>query len=42
MITECFQSNTTFEKARDQSFQTFMNENSMTPAFIAQYTDQTL
>ena len=42
MIIECFQSNLTFEKARDHSFQTFMNENSMTPAFIAQYTHQTL
>ena len=42
MIIECFQSNLTFEKARYHSFQTFMNENSMTPAFIAQYTHQTL
>lgn len=39
MISNSFQNDMRFQKARDQSFQTFMNSFKQTPAFIALYMD---
>ena len=39
MIASSFQNDMRFQKARDQSFQTFMNKFKQTPAFIALYMD---
>ena len=42
MITYAFANNIKFEKARDTSFQNFMNKNQQTPQYIAKYTDDTM
>lgn len=39
MIDVCFINDMKFQKARDQSFQTFMNNQSKTPHYMAIYID---
>ena len=39
MVQHSFANQMMFQKARDNSFQEFMNQQSFTPAYIAQYTD---
>lgn len=42
LISYAFNFNIKFEKARDSSFQDFMNINQNTPAYIANFTDKEL
>ena len=42
LIGYAFNNNIKFEKGRDTSFQNFMNQNSTTPSYIANYTDREL
>lgn len=42
MIQYSFAQNIKFEKARDASFQNFMNKNQQTSVYIAKYTDDVM
>ena len=42
MVSESFSNQMVFQKARDNSFQEFMNEQPFTPTYMAQFADREL